>query len=163
MGGTLVILSGLTPNSLFQSLVVSEVSWLYTVIFYSFCLLVIYLVTATRRKAYVRLWLFLILTVNFGLERFVINVSLMEQEEAAKIILEMVISFVTLVIMAIRFKVQGLQPDQQQAARGFQKQNLELKEMLDKDAGRQGDREKDEDEDRMSTPMMLTVMSITLD
>ena len=80
----------LTPHSLFQSLVVSEVSWLYTVIFYSFCLLVIYLVTATRRTADAKLWLFLILAVNFGLERLVIKVSLMEQENGAKNILETV-------------------------------------------------------------------------
>merc|ERR1719445_1635345 len=73
-----------------QSLVVSEVSWLYTVIFYSACLLVIYLVTSTRRTADARLWLFVILTVNFGLERLVIKVSLMDQEHAAKNILEAV-------------------------------------------------------------------------
>ena len=51
----------------------SEVSWLYTVIFYSFCLLVIYLVTATRWTADARLWLFLILFLNFCLERLVIK------------------------------------------------------------------------------------------
>ena len=44
-----------------QNLVVSEVSWLYTVVFYCFCLLVIYLVTATKRTADARLWLFLLL------------------------------------------------------------------------------------------------------
>ena len=63
---------------------------MYTVIFYSFCLLVSYLVTATRRTADARLWLFLILTVNFGLERLVIKVSLIEQENGAKKILETV-------------------------------------------------------------------------
>ena len=56
-----------------QNLVVSEVSWLYTVVFYCFSLLVIYLVTATKRTADARLWLFLLLTVNFGLERAVIK------------------------------------------------------------------------------------------
>ena len=62
-----------------QNLVVSEVSWLYTVVFYCFCLLVIYLVTATRRTADARLWLFLILTVNFGVERVVIKLSLPDE------------------------------------------------------------------------------------
>ena len=42
------------------------------VIFYSLCLLVIYLVTVTRRTADARLWLFL--SLNFGLERLVIKV-----------------------------------------------------------------------------------------
>merc|ERR1719504_647853 len=52
-----------------QNLVVSEVSWLYTVVFYSACLLIIYLVTATKRTADSRLWMFFILSANFGLER----------------------------------------------------------------------------------------------
>ena len=175
---------------------VSEVSWLYTVIFYSFCLLVIYLVTATRRTADARLWLFLILTVNFGLERLVIKVSLMDQEHAAKNILEAVdisevvnqrvwivrnstvlVSFITLVIMAIRFKDYNLINNK--LLEDIQQQNLELKrsmetfkldnknsynfdkpgsprdsldglahlklrEMLDEDAGWQGDREEEE-------------------
>ena len=59
-----------------QNLVVSEVSWLYTVIFYSVSLLVIYLVTATKRTADARLWLFLLLTINFGLERLVSRFTL---------------------------------------------------------------------------------------
>ena len=181
----------------------SEVSWLYTVIFYSFCLLVIYLVTATRRTADARLRLFLILAVNFGLERLVIKVSLMEQENGAKNILETVdisemvnqrvwivrnsavlISFVTLVIMAIRFKDYNLinnklLEDIQKQNLDIQKQNreikrdmetfkldnrnsymsstlgsqgdnldglahLKLRDMLDEDAGWQGDGEEDE-------------------
>jgi len=59
-----------------QNLVVSEVSWLYTVIFYSACLLVIYLVTSTRRTADARLWLFVILTANFAVERIVVKWTL---------------------------------------------------------------------------------------
>jgi len=59
-----------------QNLVVSEVSWLYTVIFYSACLLVIYLVTATKRTADARLWLFVILTANFAVERLVVKWTL---------------------------------------------------------------------------------------
>ena len=67
------------------------------VIFYSLCLLVIYLVTVSRRTADARLWLFL--SLNFGLERLVIKVHrlqdvlgsvLMEQENGAKNILETV-------------------------------------------------------------------------
>jgi len=131
-----------------QSLVVSEVSWLYTVIFYSFCLLVIYLVTATRRTADARLWLFLILTVNFGLERLVIKVSLMDQEHAAKNILEAVdisevvnqrvwivrnstvlVSLITLVIMAIRFKDYNLINNK--LLEDIQQQNLELKRSME--------------------------------
>ena len=54
-----------------QNLVVSEVNWLYTVVFYGACLLVIYIVTATKRTADARLWMFLLLTVNLGLERAV--------------------------------------------------------------------------------------------
>ena len=37
-----------------QNLVVSEVSWLYTRVFYSACLLDIYLLTATKRT--LQLW-----------------------------------------------------------------------------------------------------------
>lgn len=54
-----------------QNLVVSEVNWLYTVVFYGACLVVIYIVTATKRTGDARLWLFLLLTLNMGLERVV--------------------------------------------------------------------------------------------
>ena len=67
-----------------QNLVVSEVSWLYTLVFYCFSLLVSYLVTATKRTADARLWLFLLLSVNFGLERLVTYLTLglqLETEE----------------------------------------------------------------------------------
>ena len=64
-----------------QNLVVSEVSWLYTVVFYCFSLLVIYLVTATKRTADARLWLFLLLTVNFGVERLVCHLTLQNGAE----------------------------------------------------------------------------------
>ena len=46
------------------------------VIFYSACLLVIYLVTSTRRTADARLWLFVILTANFAVERIVVKWTL---------------------------------------------------------------------------------------
>ena len=52
-----------------QNLVVSEVSWLYTVVFYGTCLLVIYLLTSARRTADARLWMFGVLSANFAMER----------------------------------------------------------------------------------------------
>lgn len=66
-----------------QNLVLSEVSWLYTVIFYGLCLLVVYLVTATKRTAEARIWLYLILTVNIMIERLVCYLSLSNNEESA--------------------------------------------------------------------------------
>jgi len=68
-----------------QNLVVSEVSWLYTVIFYSACLLVIYLVTATKRTAEARLWLFVILTANFAVERLVVKWTLPQNGGEAEV------------------------------------------------------------------------------
>ena len=59
-----------------QSLLLSEVSWLYTVLFYSGCLLAIYLATATKRTEEARLWLFAILTVNFMIERLICSWTL---------------------------------------------------------------------------------------
>lgn len=59
-----------------QSLLLSEVSWLYTVLFYAGCLLALYLATATKRTEEARLWLFAILTVNFVLERIICNWTL---------------------------------------------------------------------------------------
>jgi len=101
-----------------QNIVVSEVSWLYTVVFYSASLLIIYLVTATRRTEDSRLWLFLILSLNFGLERFVIFWSLPEDGENIAIDLSQIvndrvwmvrnisifISILVLVVMTIKFK-----------------------------------------------------------
>jgi len=59
-----------------QNLVVSEVNWLYTVVFYGAALLVIYIVTATKRTADARLLLFAVLSVNLCVERMVCNYSL---------------------------------------------------------------------------------------
>jgi hypothetical protein len=56
--------------------VVSEVSWIYTVVFYATSLLAVYLFTATRRTAEARLVLYFVLTVNFVLERLVCSLSL---------------------------------------------------------------------------------------
>ena len=59
-----------------QNLVVSEVNWLYTVVFYGACLVVIYIVTATKRTADARIILFIILSINLCMERIVCNYSL---------------------------------------------------------------------------------------
>jgi len=56
-----------------QNLVVTEVNWLYTIVFYGISLLSIYLLTATNRTADARLWLFLIISVNFALEHFIVR------------------------------------------------------------------------------------------
>jgi len=100
-----------------QNLVVSEVSWLYTVVFYCFSLLVIYLVTATKRTADARLWLFLLLSINFGLERLVSQLTLEYEGELANDISSLLsrrvwllrnttafMAFVTLTLIAARFK-----------------------------------------------------------
>merc|ERR1719273_2147895 len=46
-----------------QSLLLSEVSWLYTVLFYVGCLVTVYLSTATKRTEDARLWLIAILVM----------------------------------------------------------------------------------------------------
>merc|ERR1719228_1454377 len=129
-----------------QNLVVSEVSWLYTVVFYCFCLLVIYLVTATRRTSDARLWLFLILTINFGLERMVIKMSIVDDSANNSSITEVTsevlnqriwavrnssvaICFLTLVVMAFRFKDYNLINNR--LLEDIQKQNLELKRSME--------------------------------
>ena len=128
-----------------QNLVVSEVSWLYTVVFYCFSLLVIYLVTATRRTADARLWLFLILTVNFGVERAVIKLSLPSEQvtssrtsamdvQLGELVTARVwmvrnaavfISFLTLAVMAFRFKDYNMINNQ--LLEEIRRQNLDLK------------------------------------
>eukprot|EP00092_Neocalanus_flemingeri_P040439 GFUD01044040.1.p1 GENE.GFUD01044040.1~~GFUD01044040.1.p1 ORF type:complete len:549 (+),score=224.27 GFUD01044040.1:102-1748(+) len=126
-----------------QNLVVSEVSWLYTVVFYSACLLVIYLVTATKRTADSRLWLFFILTANFGLERLVICWSLPGAGENAALDLSQVvsdrvwmvrnmaifISLVVLTVMAVRFRDLNLVNNS--LLEEIKRQNLELKKSME--------------------------------
>ena len=123
-----------------QNLVVSEVSWLYTVIFYSACILLIYLLTATKRTADARLWLFLILSINFGLERLVIKYSLLEEDygrssfDMAEIVngriwmirnTTIVVCFVTLVTVAVKYK--DLTMINNSLLEEIKRQNLELK------------------------------------
>merc|ERR1719470_563602 len=126
-----------------QNLVVSEVSWLYTVVFYSACLLIIYLVTATKRTEDSRLWLFFILSANFGLERLVIFCSLPgDGESIAMDLSQMVndrvwmvrnasifISIVILVVMTIRFKDLNLVNNC--LLEEIKRQNLELKSSME--------------------------------
>ena len=59
-----------------QSLLLSEVSWLYTVLFYAGCLVAVYLATATKRTGDARLWLFTIFCANFIMERLICNLTL---------------------------------------------------------------------------------------
>ena len=59
-----------------QNLVVSEVNWLYTIVFYGASLMIIYIVTATKRTADARLTLFIILSLNLVCERMVCSYSL---------------------------------------------------------------------------------------
>jgi len=63
-----------------QSLLLSEVSWLYTVLFYSGCLLAVYLATATKRTADARLWLFLLVSANVGIERLICSWTVTKSE-----------------------------------------------------------------------------------
>jgi len=117
-----------------QNLVISEVSWLYTVIFYSACLLIIYLLSATKRTADARMWLFLILSINFGLERLVIGLSLSDEGDLSQTLSNriwmvrntaIVISMVVLVVMAIKFKDINLINNT--LLEEIKNQNLELK------------------------------------
>ena len=55
---------------------VSEVNWLYTIVFYAACLLVVYIITATRRTADARLILIGILSINLVLERLICSYTL---------------------------------------------------------------------------------------
>ena len=63
-----------------QTLLLSEVSWLYTVLFYSGCLLAVYLATATKRTEDARLWLVAILSLNFFIERIICSWTLGSDE-----------------------------------------------------------------------------------
>ena len=126
-----------------QNLVVSEVSWLYTVVFYSACLLVIYLVTATRRTADARLWLFVILTANLAVERLVVRWSLPEAGEAevlnlAQLVTDrvwrvrqgaIVLALAVLAVIAYRF--QDYNKINNALLEEIRKQNLELKRSME--------------------------------
>jgi len=59
-----------------QSLVVSEVSWLYSVVFYAGTLILVYVMTATRRTADARFPLLMLFTLNAVVERLICSISL---------------------------------------------------------------------------------------
>ena len=61
-----------------QSMLMSEVSWLYTVLFYGACLLFIYIATSSKRTEDARLWLILIVSGNAFLERVLCDFTLEE-------------------------------------------------------------------------------------
>ena len=106
-------------------------------------LLVIYLITATKRTEDSRLWLFFILSVNFGLERLVIFWSLPgDGEKIALDLSQMVsdriwlvrnmaifISIVVLTVMAIRFKDLNLLNNC--LLEDIKRQNFELKKSME--------------------------------
>ena len=68
-----------------QSLVVSEVSWFYTVIFYAGCLLLVYITTATKRTADARIPLIVLLTLNFVVERVICTACLYGMEDESNL------------------------------------------------------------------------------
>ncbi|QQP35256.1 Putative LOC100176859, partial [Caligus rogercresseyi] len=59
-----------------QNLVLSEVSWIYVRGLLWGSLLFVYVLTATKRTAEARLWMLLIISINFGIERAVTSGSL---------------------------------------------------------------------------------------
>ena len=127
-----------------QNLVVNEVSWLYTLIFYSFSLLVIYLVTAAKRTADARLWLFLLLTINFGLERLVCHLTLefegdvSPSSDTSGLLSRRIwllrnttafMAFMTVILMAARFK--DYNKINNYLLEEIKNQNLELKSRME--------------------------------
>ena len=71
-----MIFSVIDHVSKLQSLFLSEVSWVYTLLFYSGCAITVYLATATKRTGEARLWLFLVLCLNFIAERWVSSLTI---------------------------------------------------------------------------------------
>jgi len=59
-----------------QSMVVSEVSWIYSVLFYAGTLILVHVMTATKRTADARFPLLMLFTLNAVVERLVCNFSL---------------------------------------------------------------------------------------
>jgi hypothetical protein len=64
-----------------QAWAIGEVSWFYTVVFYTSSIIVSYVVTATPRTQGARIWIFLIITVNVVIERLVVRQFLQEDVE----------------------------------------------------------------------------------
>ena len=64
-----------------QSMLLSEVSWLYTILFYGACLLFIYIATSSKRTEDARLWLILVVSLNAFLERLLCDYTLESNED----------------------------------------------------------------------------------
>ena len=62
-----------------QSMLLSEVSWLYTILFYGACLLFIYIATSSKRTEDARLYLIMIVSANAFLERVLCDFTLEEK------------------------------------------------------------------------------------
>jgi len=126
-----------------QNLVVSEVSWLYTVVFYSACLLVIYLVTSTKRTVDARLWMFFILSVNFCMERLVMSYSLPSEGDNLSLNFSQILSdriwlvrnaaifssILVLLFKAINYKDMNLVNNR--LLEEIKKQNLEMRKSME--------------------------------
>jgi hypothetical protein len=122
-----------------QNLVVSEVNWLYTVVFYAACLLVIYIVTATKRTADARIILFIVLSVNFCLERLVCSYSLPTEHikvvtelsetvyERIWLVRQISIGVCTLVLSVYGIRYKDYNVINNSLLLDIKKQNLELK------------------------------------
>jgi len=125
-----------------QNLVVSEVNWLYTIIFYSACLMVIYIVTATKRTADARLALFIILSLNMLGERLVCTYSLPRDStkiptELSEVVYERVwrlrniaIGVCVLVLTVYVFIYKDYNLINNTLLQEIKKQNLELKQSM---------------------------------
>jgi hypothetical protein len=125
-----------------QNLVLSEVSWLYTVVFYSACLLAIYLITATRRTADARLWLFIILSINFAVERLVVKISLPSEGHEVMDLSQVVhhrvwmvrhvaIGLGTIILAIIAIKFKDYNKINNTLLEEIKRQNLELKRSME--------------------------------
>jgi len=125
-----------------QNLVVSEVNWLYTIIFYSACLMVIYIVTATKRTADARLALFIILSINLMGERLVCKYSLPSDSskiptELSEVVYERVwrlrnlaIGVCVMVLTVYVFIYKDYNMINNTLLQEIKKQNLELKQSM---------------------------------
>ena len=71
-----------------QAMLLSEVSWLYTILFYGACLLFIYIATSSKRTEDARLWLILIVSFNAFLERLICDFTLDEDDPYEDILLD---------------------------------------------------------------------------
>eukprot|EP00096_Caligus_rogercresseyi_P011364 TRINITY_DN4448_c0_g1_i1.p1 TRINITY_DN4448_c0_g1~~TRINITY_DN4448_c0_g1_i1.p1 ORF type:complete len:545 (+),score=157.85 TRINITY_DN4448_c0_g1_i1:174-1808(+) len=129
-----------------QNLVLSEVSWIYAVVFYGGSLLFVYVLTATKRTAEARLWMLLIISINFGIERAVTSGSLPAngdfvaqiRDDLSTRLYERVwnvrkvcslLCLLTLFYFALKFK--DYNKINNKLLEDIQKQNLELRQLME--------------------------------